>query len=244
MKSLIAALAIVILPQAKSNGKGPTLEETLAWLKSLDTNLNSAQKQPRFPSLTVEDLKAMKTIRLGGHRASDNKHVFINAADFKFFAALPAIETANLVEVDGFTDEALVHVCKVTTITDLNLGDAWVTNAGLPQLARLKELKRLDLGWTKDVGDAGMPILAKLTKLEHLGLGGTKVTDAGLPALAALPNLKELSLPGTAVTDKGLMGLSGCKSLTTLNLDAKMKVTQKGTDALKKARPNLTVVVK
>ncbi len=252
MRKLIAAFAAALLagPAAaqegkkNGNGKAPSLEETLAWLKSLDAKPESAQKQPRFPTLTVDELKTMKAIRLGGHRASDNKHVFINAADFKHLTALPALENANLVEVDGFTDEALVHISKITTITDLNLGDAWVTNAGLPLIAKLKELKRLDLGWTKDVGDAGMPILAKLTKLEHLGLGGTKVTDAGLPALAALPALKELSLGGTAVTDKGLQALAACKSLATLNLNNKMKVTQQGIDKLKKALPSLNVVMK
>ncbi len=248
MKTLAAALAIALLgaPQAavKKVGSAGSLETTLAWLKSLDTNPQSAQKQPRFPNLTVEDLKTLKEIRLGGHRASDGKHVFINAADFKHLSALPTLEKCDLVEVDGLTDEALVHISKIATITELNLGDAWVTNAGMPLVAKLKELRRLDLGWTKDVGDASLPVLAKLSKLEILGLGGTKVTDAGLPALAAFPSLKELSLPATAVTDKGLPSLAACKKLTTLNLNNKMKVTPAGIDKLKKAHPSLNVVMK
>jgi hypothetical protein len=243
MKTLIAAL-VLALPQAKANGKAPTLDETLAWLKSLDTNPNSAQKQPRFPSLTVEDLKTLKDLRLGGHRASDGKHVFINGAELRFLTALPALEKLNLGEVDGLSDDAMGYLGKLVTLKELDLGDAAITSAGLRHFAGLKELTRLQIGWTKDVGDAGLPFLAKLTKLEFLGLGGTKVTDAGLPALAALPSLKELALPGTAVTDKGLMSLSACKGLTTLNLNNKMKVTPKGIDALKKSLPNLTVVMK
>lgn len=228
----------------KSGGKTATLEETLAWLKRLDTDPASAQKQPRFPSLTVDDLKTLKAIRLGGHRSSDNKHVYIEAAEFRFFAALPAIENANLVEIDGFTDDALAQVCKVATITELNLGDAGVTNAGLPQLARLKNLRRLDLGWTKDVGDSGLPHLSQLGKLEILGLGGTKVTDAGLPALSKLPRLKELYLPATAVTDSGLQTLATFKGLTLVRLNSKMNVTPKGIDAFKKALPGCKVEMK
>ncbi len=246
MKALAAALALALLAQnaIRKDGKAAKPEDTVAWLKSLDTRPESAQKQPRFPSLTVEDLKTLKEIRLGGHRASDGKHVFIAAAEFKNLAGLPALEKCNLVEIDGLTDEALVHVSKLTTITELNLGDAGVTNAGMPLIAKLKGLRRLDLGWTKDVGDASMPVLAKLPKLESLGLGGTKITDAGLPVLAAFPALKELALPGTAVTDKGLQSLAGCKNLATLTLNKKMKVTQAGIDRLKKALPSLNVVMK
>jgi hypothetical protein len=245
MKTFAAVLVLALLPQnaIKRDDKAPKPEDTVAWLKSLDAKPDSAQKQPRFANLTVEDLKTLKEIKLGGHRASDNKHVFINGAEFKNLY-LPALEKCNLVEIDGFTDEALTHISKMTTITELNLGDAGITNAGIPMIAKLKELRRLDLGWTKDVGDASIPLLARLPKLEILGLGGTKITDAGLPALAAFPALKELGLPATAVTDQGLQSLAACKTLTTLNLNKKMKVTQAGIDKLKKACPNLNVVVK
>jgi hypothetical protein len=248
MKTIAAALGLLVAAPSqnavKRDEKAPKLEETLAWLKSLDTRPDSAQKQPRFPTLTVEDLKTLKEIRLGGHRASDGKHVAIPASEFRALAALPALEKCNLGEVDGFTDEALAHVCRIGTLTELDLGDAWVTNAGVPQIAKLKELRRLQLGWTRDVGDASLPALAKLPKLEFLGLGGTKVTDAGLPALAAFPSLRELALPGTAVTDKGLQSLAACKGLAILTLGNKSKATPAGIDRLKKALPNLTVVTK
>ena len=222
----------------------PDLEAAHAWLKSLDVKPESAQKQPRFAALTVEDLKTLKEIRLGGHRASDNKHVFIEAAEFRFLAALPALEKANLGEVDGFTDEALGYVASITTLTELNLGDAWVTDAGLKALSKLKNLRRLQLGWTRDVGDAGLPLLLPCANLEFLGLGGTKVTDAGLPVLAKLPRLKELHLQGTAVTDAGFQSLAAVKSLSTVQLGKKSKVSAGAVDRLRKARPDLTVAIK
>jgi hypothetical protein len=194
----------------------PSPEATLAWLQSLDTRPESAQKKPRFPNLTVDDLKTLKDLKLGGHRASDNKHVYIPPAEFKFLLGLPALENANLVECDGLNDESLVFIGKMKGLKSLNLGDAQVTSAGLPSLAGLKNLETLDLGWTKDVGDPAMPLLVRFPNLKVLGLGGTKVTDRGIAALEA------------------------CKGLTTLRL-AKTKVTPSAIERLKKALPGCTV---
>ncbi|HYF00612.1 MAG TPA: hypothetical protein VEJ18_16950 [Planctomycetota bacterium] len=236
MTALTAALFALLAPA------GP--EDTLAWLKSLDANPLSAQKRPRFPDLTLEDLLTLKELRLGGHRASDNKHVFIEGRELRHLAGLPSLEKLDLCEVDGLSDEAMAFVGKLTTLKELDLGDAAISSAGLRHLAGLKQLTRLQLGWTRDVGDAGLPLLAKLTKLEWLGLGGTKVTDAGLPALASLPNLRELALPGTAVTDRGIQSLAGCRQLSVLNLGTSSKVTPKGIDALRRALPALTVLTR
>jgi len=231
----LTALFCLALPQE------PTPEETLAWLKSLDTRPDSAQKAPRFPNLTVDDLKTLKDVRLGGHRASDNKHVFIPAAEFKFLLGLPALENANLVECDGLNDESLVFIGKIKGLKSLNLGDAQVTNAGLKSIAGLKDLETLDLGWTKDVGDAGLPLLTKLPNLRVLGLGGTKVTDAGLPILASIKSLKEVKLGATAVTDRGFASLEACKGLEKIALGKKTKVTPAAIDRLKKALPACAV---
>ena len=235
-------LAVALLVLAEQDV--PSSGDALSWLKSPDGRPESAQKQPRFPGLAEKDLAAMKEIRLGGHRASDNKHVFIPAAEFRNLLALPALEKANLVEIDGLTDEALVFVGKLANLKDLNLGDAQITNAGVKSLAGLKNLTRLQLGWTKDVGDAAIPALSPLSKLEFLGLGGTNVTDDGIPALASLAGLKEVHLMATAVTDQGFAALAACKSLETVQINKKNKITAQGIEALKKALPNCTVVVK
>ena len=242
--ALLAGQAAGESQSRRSGKKEKSLGKTLAWLKSLDTNPNSAKKQPRFPTLTVEDLKTLDQVQLGGHRASDGKHVFINAAEFKYLAALPELKIANLVEVDGLTDQALVYIGKITTLTELNLGDAWVTNAGLKYLMKLKDLQTLELGWTRDVGDPGMAIIARFKKLEKLGLGGTKVTDAGLPYLRRLPALKEINLAGTQVSDRGLMSLAAIKTLTKIQINSKCKTTPRGVAAFQKARPGCVVVNK
>lgn len=236
--TLLATLLCFALAQDPDR---PTPAETLAWLKSLDTRAESAQKQPRFPTLTVDDLSTLKEIKLGGHRVSDNRHVFIPAAEFRFLLGLPALEKANLVEIDGLSDEALVFIGKIPGLKLLNLGDGQITTAGLKPLTGLRELESLDLGWTKDVGDEALPLLRPLPRLRVLGLGGTKITDAGLPTLASFPALKELRLMATGVTDQGLQALEACKGLETVKLGKKTKISPQAIERLRKALPSCAV---
>ena len=73
-------------------------------------------------------------------------------------------------------------------LTSLNCFGIAMTDAGLKELAKLKQLKTLILIDTK-IMDAGLKEVAKLQKLKVLGLNGTKVTYAGVAQLKkALPN--------------------------------------------------------
>jgi hypothetical protein len=73
-------------------------------------------------------------------------------------------------------------------ITSLALCRSPVTDAGLRELATLKNLTWLDLRDTR-VADAGLKELAGLKNLDTLLLQGTQVTDAGVHELrTALPN--------------------------------------------------------
>jgi hypothetical protein len=62
-----------------------------------------------------------------------------------------------------------------------------VTDAGLKEIAALKELRKLGLAGTK-VSDKGFHELAKMTQLESLYLNYTNVTKAGAAEIKkALP---------------------------------------------------------
>jgi Leucine-rich repeat (LRR) protein len=189
--ALLAALALLLAAGPRNLAAGndtPSLQEALTWIKSVDGEL----KKPRYPDLTVDKLKVMTELRLGGHRKSDNKHIAIKAEDCKYLTPLTGLKKAYLEELDGLTDEALVHIGKLTGLTELHLGDAWVTDAGMKHLVNLKELTCLDVGWTKSITNAGLEDIVKLQNLEIVGLGGTKVTDVSI--LQKLPKLKEVRL--------------------------------------------------
>ncbi len=216
-------------------------DDALAWLKSIDDQF----KMPRLSGLTLEKVKTLTEVNLGGHRKSDNKHIAIPAAEFRHLTALPALRKATLWEIDGLDDEALAHIGKVTTLRELELGDAQITSAGLKHLRGLQSLTFLGLGWTKDVTDAGLPELAALPNLEVLILSGTKITDAGLAQLAKLHKLKEVRLAALPqVTDAGLLKLKDCKPLTNIVVNKKTGTTPAGIAAFKQQRPDCQVIVK
>ena len=236
--SFAALLAALSLPLHSSAAPA---DEALAWLKSIDEQF----KQPRLTDLTAEKLKTLTEVNLGGHRKSDNKHIVIPAGEFRHLAALPALRKATLWEIRGLDDTALAHIGKVTTLRELELGDAEITDAGLKNLRSLQSLTFLGLGWTKDVTDAGLAELVALPNLQVLVLSGTKVTDAGLAQLAQLPRLKEIRLAAAPkVTDAGLMKLKDCKALTTIIVNKKTGTTPAGIAAFRQQRPDCEVVVK
>src|SRR5688572_8041561 len=89
-------------------------------------------------------------------------------------------------------------------VTAVDFTRVQVTDAGLKELAHLKQLTSLDV-WGTKVTDAGLKELAHLKQLTWLRLGEAyAVTDAGLKELADLKQLTSLSLSHTQVTDGGL----------------------------------------
>ena len=242
MKAKVPCLALfALLAVLSAPGIASSADDALAWLKSIDEQF----KQPRLPGLDVEKLRTLTAVNLGGHRKSDNKHIAIPAAGFRHLAALPALRKATLWEIDGLDDSALAHIGKVTTLRELELGDAQITSAGLKHLRSLRELTYLGLGFTRDVTDAGMPELTALPNLEVLILSGTKVTDAGLVHLVKLPKLREVRLGALPqVTDAGLLKLKDCPALQLVVVNKKTGTTPAGIAALKQARPGCEVAVK
>lgn len=115
-----------------------------------------------------------------------------------------------------------------------------VTDAGLKELAGLKNLQSLDLVGTR-VTDAGLKELAGLKSLQTLYLNNTEVTDVGLKELAGLKSLRELYLHNTPVTDAGLKELAGMKSLQSLDLSYTL-VTNAGIAELQKALPDCEII--
>ncbi len=140
----------------------------------------------------------------------------------------------------GATDNGLRHLAGLKNLKFLDLSYSKLTNAGLRHLAGLKGLTELVLDHTK-VTDEGLKHLAGLEKLTDLSLGHTAVTDEGLKHLAGLEKLTDLSLGHTAVTDEGLKHLAGLKKLTNLHLGGS-KVTSEGAGGLYRRMKNLDSV--
>ncbi|MGA2033283.1 MAG: protein kinase [Thermoguttaceae bacterium] len=106
-----------------------------------------------------------------------------------FLAGLKSLQHLNAINTCP-DNEHLKAIARLTTLRELDLTGAEVTDAGLEQLRGLKNLRRLLLSETK-VSDQGLEHLRGLSDLIELHLIKTEVTAAGVAKLqAALPNCK------------------------------------------------------
>ncbi len=86
----------------------------------------------------------------------------------------------------NISDEGLQYFEQISELRALFIDNTRITDAGVAKLQALP-LRWLSLNGTA-VSDASVPNLARLTKLERLEVKGAKLTEAGLSRLtAALP---------------------------------------------------------
>jgi internalin A len=154
---------------------------------------------------------------------------------------LPAPQAPFGLVLGLVTDAGLKELAGLKQLQTLALRASQVTDAGLKELAALKQLQTLDLGGTK-ITDARLKELAGLKQLQTLNLDFTEVTGTGLKELAALKQLQALNLSLTQVTDTGLKELAGLKQLQTLNLH-ETKITDAGLKELKRALPECEILL-
>ena len=122
------------------------------------------------------------------------------AADEKPLITNPIVEKAIRKELKKPTGElAEADLAKVTL---LSLDDGpKITDADLKELAKLQQLKVLNLGDT-EITDVGLKEVAKCTQLTLLDLEATQITDVGLKQVAKLQQLTHLWLYNTPITEE------------------------------------------
>jgi len=125
-------------------------------------------------------------------------------------------------------------------IPELSSDGSDIQNQSLYFVAKLKDLKKLDLSKSKAINDSGLVYLKNMP-LVFLGLGNTNVTDNGLASVGTLKQLRDLNLSNTKVTAQGLGQLSSCRNLQSLDLH-QTKLGNGNLDGLKDLN-NLDVLV-
>lgn len=136
------------------------------------------------------------------------------------------------VYASNITDRGFAQLTRLSSLSELTLVSAQFTDASLPGLSYLKNLKILNFNGNHNITDAGISVLTYLTQLYRLHLRGTSVSDNGLTALASLSELKHLDLALTRVSNAGLTSLSCLTKLTFLKLKLCPRVTNTGLTAL------------
>jgi hypothetical protein len=148
----------------------------LAGLKNLETLELSDTKITAQGLKNLAGLKKLTTIRLEERQMSD--------------ANLRALREAGLLHAVSAASADRKRPTSALEVTSLSLCRGPLTDAGLKELAELKNLTWLDLRDTQ-VTDAGLKELAALKSLERLLLQGNRVSRAGVADLQkALPKCK------------------------------------------------------
>ena len=119
--------------------------------------------------------------------------------------------------IEGMNIEEDGHISAVG-YSPINIFGPIVTDVETEHLAKLSELRFLQLPIVNKITDLGLRNLALLTKLEILGLGVNEITEAGMENLKSLKNLKDLSIPGAAITDRSIEHLDKLTELRHIEL--------------------------
>lgn len=128
-------------------------------------------------------------------------------------------------ESTEMSDEKLKELPRETEELDLVASD--VTDEGIRYLVGLP-LKELRLDATK-ITDEGLKDVAKVKSLRKLNVGENPlITGVGLKYLEALPHLDFLSLNATAMRDDDLKSLSQMTQLTQLSVGSMKNLTGTG----------------
>jgi hypothetical protein len=132
----------------------------------------------------------------------------LTARAFEALLPLMHLETLDLQDT-RFDDSMAARLHARASLRRLRVRHTALTREGLQHIARLRQLRALDIG-ANAIAEADIDLLAALPQLECLSLG--RATACGalppfdartlLPRLQAIPALKHVVLEGVAVDDE------------------------------------------
>lgn len=206
---------------------------TLALLTSL--SVSSFALDPHVEAVTriveaakgkvekTEDGQSLKLVDLAVPNTGPHDHRKDDPYDATFFQHLghiTTLESLNIISTK-FNDAWMPNIAKLMNLKTLRFtNNGPLTDAGMEQLAGLKNLEQFSFVGTKITGRA----YAKFdgfTKLVRVSHRGSSIDDEGLKELCDhLPNLESISLAHAKFTDAGAPNLAKLTKLKGLELGA------------------------
>lgn len=114
------------------------------------------------------------------------------------------------------TNDDLRELCKIETLHELECGSSKITDAGMPEIGNLTNLRILSLHSTKITGK-GLTVIPKLVHLEELSCNPKVDVRDAAEAIIQLPNLMKLNVDAGKFTDEDIQLLCKLKSLEELH---------------------------
>jgi len=169
----------------------------------------------------TEDGQSLKLVDLAVPNTGPHDHRKEDPYDAAFFEHLGHITTLESLNVIStkFNDEWMPNIAKLMNLKVLRFtNNGSLTDAGMEQLAGLKNLESFSFVGTKITGRAYAKFegFTKLIKVSHRG---SSIDDAGLKELCDhLSNLENISLAHAKFTDAGAVHLAKLTNLKGLEL--------------------------
>jgi internalin A len=228
-------------------------DEGMVYLRSApeitDLNLYYAEQITDQGMSAIKEWKHLKRLNLRGTRISDGT--------LEIVSHLPQLESLDIANAP-FTDNGLDSLITLINLKELSLGHRRESDNELEMLRLLPTLTSLNLSGPTDAerpdsnyrkaGDTGpmrqdlVRAIAELKDLRVLKLGYSNITADGLRVLSGLQQVERLGLESCPrIGDEAVAELANWKSLKYLDLQ-ETKVTEKGVEALRKAKPGITIL--
>ena len=119
-----------------------------------------------------------------------------------------------------YTDKGLAELAKCRLLEELSIGSPGITDEGMRHVARLTNLKKLNLFGCENVTNNGLAQLTTLKSLEDLSITKSEITIGGLSHLNKIPGLYKLNLDEIEQDNSG-MDISGLTNLEDLTIGLK-----------------------
>jgi Leucine-rich repeat (LRR) protein len=136
------------------------------------------------------------------------------------------------------TDSDLAEVAKIPDLKTLDLSLSRVTDRGLRALRPATSIVDLNLYFAELITDEGLSIVKGWKHLKRLNVRGTKATDMTLEFVSSIPTLESLDIGYAEITDVGIDRLTSMSSLRELTIGGN-KLTDAGVHLLRQL-PQLT----
>ena len=173
---------------------------------------------------SLRSLKRLKHLDLSGAQETDSGIWAVTVTDLNLdeIADLAGLESLNLASpskeyVDAVssgvprlrgairvTDFGAAQLARLANLRRINLTRSSLTAAGIRSLRPLRHLEDLDLSHTKGIDDAAGPPLGELQALRALNVSYTRFGDEGLAALADHPTLRRVVAAGARLSAEGI----------------------------------------
>ena len=170
----------------------PARRETIAaWIEGIGGSFQKNSARAHYGSrstgtwVTDEDLSRIGA--LPDLRKIDLSHTKISDLGLARLRPLKNVVYLNCFYCSYITDGGVAFLKDWVNLEYLNVRGSEVTSRVFEHLAKMKNLRTLDAGFSR-VNDDGFDALASLEHLEELHIGGDKMTGLALPSLRLLPH--------------------------------------------------------